>query len=106
MREIDEHVVLNSCIVVDEFEQSLREKGEILIPIEQGLLQPSAIHSDLGQLVAGHVAGRSSATRWTIFLSGGTGIEDVAVATRLVEAARARCAGTEFEFGLPYAFDP
>lgn len=104
-REIDEYVVLRSRIIVDEWQQGLSEHGEVLIPIEKGLMQPSDIHGDLGQVVAGRISGRDPHTTWTLFLSGGTGIEDVAVATRLHQAARSKGVGTEFEFGQPYAFE-
>ncbi|MGQ9457499.1 MAG: ornithine cyclodeaminase family protein [Anaerolineae bacterium] len=103
-REIDEYVVLRSRIIVDEWKQALSEQGEVLIPMEQGLLKPSEIHGDLGQVVAGRVPGREKDTLWTLFLSGGTGIEDVAVGTRLYRAAKEKGVGTEFTFGQPFAF--
>jgi ornithine cyclodeaminase/alanine dehydrogenase-like protein (mu-crystallin family) len=42
---------------------------------------------------------------WTLFLSGGTGVEDVAVATRIYELAKKTGIGTEFEFNQPYEFE-
>jgi len=104
-REIDEHVVLRSQVVVDERKQAMSEHGEILIPIEKGLMKPSDIHGDLGEVVAGRVPGRDSTCKWTLFLSGGTGIEDVAVATRLYEVAKSKGVGTVFEFGQPFDFE-
>jgi ornithine cyclodeaminase/alanine dehydrogenase-like protein (mu-crystallin family) len=104
-REIDEHIVLRSRVIVDELEQGFSEHGEILIPIENGLMEPSGIHGDLGQVVAGRIAGRDPSCLWTLFLSGGTGVEDVAVATKIYELAKTKEVGTEFEFDLPYEFD-
>ncbi len=103
-REIDEYVVLRSRIVVDERQQALQEQGEILIPIREGLMKPTDIYADLGEVVAGRVPGRDENTLWTLFLSGGTGVEDVAVATRLYRMAREKGVGTEFAFGLPFEF--
>ena len=61
---------------------------------------------DLGQVVAGQLDCRNNTdSQWTLFLSGGTGAEDVAVATRLYERAAANGIGTEFSFGLPYEFE-
>lgn len=105
VREIDEYVILRSRIILDEWEQGFSEHGEILIPIEEGLMKPSDVHGDLGQVVAGRVAGRDADCKWTVFLSGGTGIEDVAVATKLYELARKEGVGTEFEFNQPYDFE-
>lgn len=105
VREVDEHVVVNSRVFVDEWKQGLQENGEILIPIEQGLIDETHVTGDLGQLIAGKVNGRTSDSQWTLFLSGGTGIEDVAVATRLVTKAIEKGIGTEFEFNQPYEFE-
>ena len=104
-REIDDHTVVNSRVFVDEMRQGLAENGEIRGPLEAGLIQQSHIVGDLGMLVAGVVDGRAEDTRWTLFLSGGTGIEDVAVARRLVDRARERGIGAEFAFNQAYAFE-
>ena len=105
VREVDDHVVLNSRVFVDEWRQGLQENGEILIPMKAGLIDESHIIGDLGGLVAGKAIGREADTAWTLFLSGGTGIEDVAVATRLYQKAMERGLGTEYEFNQPYLFE-
>jgi ornithine cyclodeaminase/alanine dehydrogenase-like protein (mu-crystallin family) len=105
IREIDEDVVQRSRIVLDEWEQGLQEQGAILIPMEEGRLDASDLHGDLGDVVAGNVAGREPETERTLFLSGGTGVEDVAVATRLYEHAKNEGVGTEIFFNQPYDFD-
>ncbi len=104
VREIDEYVVTRSRIVLDDAVQGMQEEGEVLMPIAAGALAPSDIAGDLGAVVAGRIPGRTVDRAWTLFLSGGTGVEDVAVATRLVEIARARGVGSEFEFGLPFTY--
>ena len=105
VREIDEQVVLKSHIILDEWCQGLQEQGEILMPMEAGLLREADIAGDLGGVVAGQVPTSASRKPWTLFLSGGTGVEDVAVASRLVREARAKGVGTEFEFNQPYEFE-
>ncbi len=97
--------MVNSRVFVDERQQGLKENGEIMIPMEAGLIEESHIIGDLGALVAGTAVGRESDTGWTLFLSGGTGVEDVAVATRLYEKAMQRGIGTEFQFNLPYEYE-
>ena len=42
---------------------------------------------------------------WTLFLSGGTGVEDVAVAARLYQKALQKGVGTEFQFNQPYVYE-
>ncbi len=105
VREVDEQVVLHSRIIVDEWRQGLRENGEIVIPMEAGLIDESHIAGDLGAIVAGKIPAREADTCWTLFLSGGTGIEDVAVARRLYDKALASGIGTHFEFNQPYEFE-
>ncbi|MCY3781552.1 MAG: ornithine cyclodeaminase family protein [Chloroflexi bacterium] len=105
VREVDEHAVVNSRVFVDEWEQGLKENGEIIIPLEAGIIDESHILGDLGGLVAGKVEGRKNDSKWTLFLSGGTGIEDVAVCARLYEKALEKGIGTEFHFNQPYEYE-
>jgi len=105
VREIDSQTVTQSRVFVDVMRQGVSENGEIVIPMEEGLIGEDHVVGDLGGLVAGAVAGRDANTRWTLFLSGGTGIDDVAVATRLHRSAIQRGVGTEFHFNQPYEFE-
>ena len=105
VREVDEHTVVNSRVFVDEWAQGWKENGEIIMPLEAGSIDESHVLGDLGGLVAGKVAGRERDSQWTLFLSGGTGIEDVAVARRVYDRAREKGVGTEFHFNQPYQFE-
>ena len=103
-REIDEYTVLRSRVFVDYLPQGIAENGEIALPLQAGAIDESHVIGDLGALVAGKVQGRVDDSKWTLFLSGGTGIDDIAVATLLYQRARERGIGTEFEFNQPYEF--
>ena len=105
VREVDDHTVVNSRVFVDELVQGWGEEGELIMPMEAGLIDKSHVAGDLGALVAGKVPPRASDSKWTLFLSGGTGIEDVAVATRLYKRALERGIGSEFHFNQPYAYE-
>ena len=104
-REIDAFTVGRSRVFVDEMRQGIAENGELQMPLAEGLIDESHIVGDLGMLVAGKREARLADTRWTLFLSGGTGIEDVAVARRLYDKAMRRGIGTRFAFNQPYAFE-
>ena len=104
-REIDEFTVVKSRVFVDEMRQGWQEEGEIIMPLEAGAIDRSHVVGDLGALVAGKVPARESDTRWTLFLSGGTGIEDLAVARRLYDKAVERGIGAEFQFNQPYEYE-
>ena len=105
VREVDQDTVVNSRVFVDEMAQGWAEEGEIIMPLQAGAIDKSHVIGDLGALAAGLVNGRLPDTNWTLFLSGGTGVEDVAVATRLYHKALQKGVGTNFEFNQPYQFD-
>ena len=105
VRELDSQTVVKSRVFVDVLRQGVSENGELVIPMREGLIDADHVIGDLGGLAAGEVPGRLPNTKWTLFLSGGTGIDDVAVATRLYQCARQRGVGTEFQFNQPYEFE-
>lgn len=105
VREIDDRVVLNSRIILDDWEQGFQEQGEILIPMEEGKMDEEDVHGDLGAVIAGRIPGREEDTGWTLYLSGGTGVEDIAVGARLLQEALAKGVGTHFDFNQPYEFE-
>ena len=103
-REIDSQTVANCRVFVDVLAQGVSENGEIALPMQEGLIDDSHVVGDLGALVSGAAQGRLPDTRWTLFLSGGTGIDDIAVASRLYRRALEKGVGTVFEFNQPYEF--
>ena len=105
VREVDQHTVVNSRVFVDEMRQGWAEEGEIIMPLKAGAIDKSHVVGDLGALAAGTIAGRKAGVNWTLFLSGGTGVEDVAVATRLYQKALQKGVGAQFEFNQPYQFE-
>ncbi|MCY4537382.1 MAG: ornithine cyclodeaminase family protein [Chloroflexi bacterium] len=105
VRELDEYTVLNSRVFVDVLRQGISENGELAMPIGEGLISEDHVKGDLGALAAGAVTGRLADSKWTVFLSGGTGVDDIAVATRLYKKALESGVGTEIHFNQPYEFD-
>lgn len=87
-RELDDDIVLRSKIVVDTRESALAEGGDLLIPIENGLMTADEIHADLGEVVAGQRVGRVDAREITLFKSVGVALQDVAAAARAYGRAR------------------
>lgn len=98
-RELDD-VVLNrvAFICVDSVEQSKIESGDLISPIERGLLTWDRVH-ELGDLVTGKVLGgrRENRDSITLFKSNGIALEDVAVGAWVYERARERGMGKEIE---------
>ncbi len=79
-READDGAVRRSRLFVDTFEGALSEAGDLLDPIERGVIGREQIEGELADLVAGRVTGRRGADEITLFKSVGSSIEDLAAA--------------------------
>jgi len=91
--ELDVEAVRRAALIaVDSLEQARLECGDLVAPIEQGVTGWEAIH-ELGEVVAGRHPGRPGPEAITLFESQGVAMEDVAVAARLWERARAQGVG-------------
>lgn len=86
MRETDSEAVRRARIVVDTREGALEEAGDLLIPISEGVIAESAIHTQLSDLLKGEGA-RGDAEEITLFKSVGYALEDLIAARLLVEQA-------------------
>lgn len=80
MQEIPSNVIQHSTLIVDQREASLREAGDIVIPIRQGLITNDHIHAELGEIISGSKKGRTSEDQITVFKSVGNAIQDLALA--------------------------
>ncbi len=78
-RELDDAAVARARIVVETRESALAEAGDLVIPMETGVMGPSAIVADLAEVVRG-AAVRTSPEDITIFKSVGVAFEDLVVA--------------------------
>ncbi|HWP46776.1 MAG TPA: ornithine cyclodeaminase family protein [Candidatus Limnocylindrales bacterium] len=79
-REVDEDLVQAAKIVVDTYEGTQTEAGDLLIPIQMGLITLEDIYAELSELVMGQKAGRTNDQEITLFKSVGVAIEDAATA--------------------------
>ena len=86
MREVDDASVAKSHVYVDTYAGALAEAGDIIEPIEHGVIARADVRGELAELVTGAAKGRSSASEITLFKSVGTAIEDLAAAQMLVSA--------------------
>ncbi|AOF80526.1 shikimate / quinate 5-dehydrogenase family protein [Methyloversatilis sp. RAC08] len=97
-REIDETVIRRAAVVaVDARATALRESGDLLPALEKGRLVEYGM-VELGELLNGMRPGRESDDQITLFESQGMAIQDLTLASRLLEKARIAGLGRE----LPY----
>lgn len=94
-RELDSETVKRSKLVVDSREGVLSESGDILIPIQEGIIDETHIYAELGEIVAGDKAGRKHDEEITLFKSVGLAIEDAITAKLAYEKALKLGVGTE-----------
>jgi ornithine cyclodeaminase/alanine dehydrogenase-like protein (mu-crystallin family) len=93
-REVDEETVARANVVtVDSLAAVPLEGGDLVAPMQKGLLYPEAL-VELGQVVAGRHPGRIHDDQVTLFKSHGIALEDIALAARVYEKAGAQSIGT------------
>jgi alanine dehydrogenase len=96
--EIDREVVKRASFVcADSREELGLEAGDLMPAMETGALLPEAVY-ELGQVIAGQVAGRRSPDDITLFASQGLALEDLAAARVVYDRAVERGVGREIEF--------
>ncbi|MCB0651052.1 MAG: ornithine cyclodeaminase family protein [Saprospiraceae bacterium] len=85
MREADDETITRSDIFLDNYSGGLKETGDIVIPIQKGIMSSEDIKADLFELSAGIKPGRQHDDQITLFKSVGHALEDLAAATYYYE---------------------
>lgn len=85
MREADDDCVRRARIFVDTRDGACKEAGDIVQPIQAGILTAEDIAGDLYDLTRGERAGRRFYDQITMFKSVGTALEDLCAAQLAVE---------------------
>jgi alanine dehydrogenase len=91
MRELDEDTLRGARIVVDQRAAALAEAGEL-----KGCSGGDLV--ELGEILSGRMPGRTDDAQRTVFKSVGNAIQDLVVAARAYERARAQGIGEELAF--------
>ena len=80
MREADDEAILKSAVFLDTYQGGLKESGDILIPLTNGVITREDIRADLFELCSNKKTGRTSDEEITFFKSVGHAIEDLIAA--------------------------
>jgi len=97
MQEVDSETILRAKVVIDSRQASLAEAGDLIIPLQQGVINEKHIHAEIGEIVAGLRPGRESMDEITYFKTVGVAVQDVAAARRVLDKATELGLGTEVE---------
>ena len=99
--EVDAAAVLKALVVVESRQAALAPNAgganDLKWPIRDGLMAADHIYAEIGELVSGAKAGRTSADQITLYKSVGVAVQDAVAAHLVLEAAQKAGVGREFE---------
>ncbi len=93
-QELDPEILKRARIFVDDIRQC-RTDGEINVPLREGVISDDDVVSEIGQVVASKLEGRTSDSDITVFDSTGFALQDSATVS--LEYERALAAGVGIE---------
>lgn len=95
MQEMDPAILPRaSKIYFDSEEAVLSESGDILIPLEEGLITKDDFTGDLGQVIKGEIPGRENEEEIIVFETVGVATQDLIAAKAIYEKAKEAGIGT------------
>lgn len=83
MQEIDPQIIKSSILFADSKEAVLKESGDLIKPINDGVFSDYIIKAEIGDLINNKVTGRQTDNEISIFKSVGLGVQDLFVANAI-----------------------
>lgn len=87
MCEIPHEAILNGKIYVDSVKACLTEAGDLIQPIQKGIINKNHIFAELGEVINGKKIARKNKNEITIFKSVGNAIQDIVAAELVLRKA-------------------
>lgn len=81
-------------VIVDDWDQSNREKKVINVLVEEGLFSREKLHAELGDIIIGHKNGRENDDEIILLNPMGMAIDDIVCAKWFFNAAQKQNIGT------------
>ena len=94
-RELDGATVAAARLFVDARESTLNESGDLLLAVREGTVAEDVPLVELGEVLSGKTAGRTSPDELTAFISLGLAVEDLAAAELALRVATEAGLGAE-----------
>jgi len=98
-RELDAEAVARGRLFADRRESIQNEAGDFLLAKKEGAVGDDHVAGEIGEVLLGKVAGRTSPEEITIFESLGLAIEDLAAVNHIYRRAEETGKGTRVELG-------
>lgn len=100
-REIDSAAVADALVVVESRAAALAPppsgSNDLLWPMRDGVIREDHVHAEVGEILAGSATGRTSSDQITLYKSVGVAVQDAAAAGLVLDAARQKGVGTDFD---------
>jgi alanine dehydrogenase len=100
-REVDSATVADALVVVESVAAVLAPPpagcNDLRLPIQEGLIEAGHIHIEIGDLLTGAKAGRTSPDQITLYKSVGVAAQDAAAADLVLTAARRQGLGVTID---------
>jgi len=97
-RELDSRAMAMSKLYTDRRESLFSEADDFRVPLKEGAINEDHVKGEVGEVITGKVAGRSSRAEITLFKSQGLAVEDLAAAYHVYTKAEEKRLGTWVEF--------
>ena len=94
-REVPSETIGRAKVVVDQREACLKEAGDLLIPMTEGIITTEHLHAEIGEIILGSKSGRESEQEITLFKSVGHAVQDLLAAGVVLSYSREHQLGTE-----------
>jgi ornithine cyclodeaminase/alanine dehydrogenase-like protein (mu-crystallin family) len=99
-RELPSELVARARVYVDTRAGALSEAGDLLMAVQESKFALDAVAGEVGEVLLGSTAGRSSASELTIYKSVGAAFLDAATARLAFDQAGRSGVGTVYEFDV------
>ena len=97
MQELDPILIRDAKVYVDQLESCLKESGDLIKPISDGIIDSTHIMGEIGDICLDKIAARDNGEEITIFKSVGVAIQDLAVAADIYDLALKESYGQDID---------
>ncbi|MDD7363148.1 MAG: ornithine cyclodeaminase family protein [Peptoniphilus sp.] len=84
-------------VYLDTIDGVMNEAGDLMKPVEDGVVERAKVEHEIGEVVLGNLPGRESDEEITLFKSTGSAVFDIVVAEKVYRMAREKGIGREIE---------
>lgn len=96
-READDALVRRATIYVDALDGALEKAGDLALAARSGALDPAGLAGEVGRVLSGAPVSMRPGTDVLVFKSMGLAVQDLVLASAILDAARRRGLGVEID---------